>query len=379
MRINLIGTFVCAFVFFNGKDLLAKDPVPQQGSQSVTVGMPTGASPDAGKNLYSITVYYTDPTGKNTSTDITVPGIMPTAGGANPTAAQVSAASLAKQMAIIAAINAAKIAIQPVTINGTAYNTLTATANPKPEPGGMYPTGKTVPQNVLNARGIVIGVVQVPVFGPADFSGYTVSGITQKVINPGTAGAKLGGGVYRTAGNTITGENGNGKGVFMPGSPGGVGIGGSNNTGLALATFGGQGATTGLSTGMDPSGNPSVAGFGFIDETGSTPVDYFVAFDPMSGMTDADVLTDLSDLFNEDYAADGYTSTYDVTSDILSIDQLLSSADITWSADSDTGLFFEDSMDTLPTPEPNTLLLLGTGLVGLAACFRNGWLRGRRV
>jgi hypothetical protein len=266
-------------------------------------------------------------------------------------------------MAIIKAINAANIPIKPVTIGGTTYNTLTAAANAKTEPGGMYPTGKTTPQNIVNRFGVVVAVVQVPVLAPADFSTYTVNGVTQKVINPGTAAAKLGDGVYRTAGNTVTGENGNGKGGFSPGTTPSMG-----STGMAMATFGGLGATTGLSTGMDASGNPSVVGFGFIDETSSTPLDYIAAFDPTPGMTDADVLMDLSLLFNEDFSADGYTSTYDPTTDTLSIDQLLPGVDFTWNADSDTGLFLDDSLDV--APEPSTLVLLGTGLVGVAAFFR---------
>jgi hypothetical protein len=139
---------------------------------------------------------------------------------------------------------------------------------------------------------------------------------------------------------------------------------------MAMTTFGGLGATTGLSTGVDASGNPSVVGFGFIDETSSTPMDYIAAFDPTPGMTDADVLLDLSYLFNADFAVDGYTSTYDPTTDTLSIDQLLSAADFTWNADSDTGLFLDDSLDAAATPEPSTLVLLGTGLVGLAALCR---------
>lgn len=370
MRITSMCTFICVSVLFSVQQLMAADPVPSQGSQSVVAGVPTGASPVPGSNPplnYSLTVYYTDPTGKNTSTVIMVPGIPVTAGLPKPTVAQVNAASLAKQMAIIKAINAANIPIKPVTIGGVTYNTLTATANAMPVAGAMYPTGATMPQNVLNAAGKVVAVVQVPVMAAAALSAYTVNGVTQKVIDPGTAAAKLGNGVYRTAGNTVTGEVGNGKGNFSPGTT--PSMGSSGGSGMAMATFGGLGATVGLTTGLDASGNPSVVGFGFIDETSSTPVDYIAAFDPQAGMTDADVLTDISELFNEDFSVDGYTSTYDPTTDTLTINQLLPAADITWSADSDTGMFLEDSLDTV-APEPGTLVLLGTGLVALAGVFR---------
>lgn len=371
MRIDSIAALLCASVFCFGQPLLAADPVPQQGAEVVVAGMPTGTSP-TGKppKLYSLTITYTNPAGNIKTADITVPDIPVTEGLPNPTAAQVAAASAAKQAAIIAAINKANIAIQPTTINGVTYNTLTAVANAKPEPGGMFPTGKTMPQNVVNRFGVVIGVVQVPVLAPADFSTYTVNGITQTVLNPGTLVAKLGGGVYRTKGNKVTGENGNGKSQFTPGSSPGGALGTGSTSGLVQATFTGLGALSQLTSGVNPSGYQSVIGFGFIDETGATPVDYIAAIDPTSGMTDAQVLTDLQDLFNTDYSADGYTASYDPFDDTLSIDQDLPSADFTWSSDSDTGMFVEDSMDTVITPEPGSLLLLGTGLAGLAVIVR---------
>jgi hypothetical protein len=360
MRNLKLAVLLCSSALFSGQQLLAVpgDPVPQQGAENVIAGMPTGSSPVPGSNPplnYSLTIYYTNPAGKNTSTIIQVSGIPVTAGLPTPTKAQVEAASAAKQAAIIAAINKAAIPIQPVTINGVTYNTLTATANGTVQ--GMYPTG------TYNAKG-------QPILAPADFSQYTVNGITQKLIpsggpKPGT----LGPGVYRTSGNTVTGENGNGKGAFIPGTTPGSGT-SPGSMGMGQATFSGLGALAGLTTGTDASGDPSFIGFGFMDETGATPVDYIAYFDPSAGMDDEEVLTELEDLFNAQYSADGYTASYDPLTDTLSIDQPLAPVDYTWSSDSDPGIYLEDSMNTYITPEPGPLLLLGSGLAGLAVIVR---------
>lgn len=325
-----------------------------QGSSPVVVGYPTSNS--TAINPYSINIYYTKPDGSVISTTVTVPNVVKTAGLPTPTKAQVEKASADKAALIIAAINAKQIPIKPVTINGTTYNTLTAIPSFNTTPG-EYATGATVMKNGM----------KVDVMAAADFSGYTVLGVSPKVINLDPL--KLGDPVYRTAGNKVTGEIGNGKAPFIPAG------GGGSSGGMAQATFGGLGATTGLSTGLDASADcsslgldasgdcPSVVGFGFIDETSSTPVDYIAAFDPAAGLNDAQILSDLVALFNADYSADGYTASYDLTTDTLSIDQLLPLVDVTWSADSDTGLFLDDSMNTVP--EAGSLLFFGTGLLGL--------------
>ena len=222
--------FRCLFAFMMAAAVLAgtraraANPVQVQGSASVVVGYPTG--PSTKLNPYSINIYYLDPTGVQKMATITVPNVVATAGLPTPTAAQVEAASAAKTALIIAAINAAMIPVLPVTINGTTYNTLTAIPNINTTPG-MYATGKTQ---------VVKGMV-VPVMAPANFSGYTVNGVTQKIIDPGTAAAKLGSAVYRSAGNTVTGEIGNGTSPF---TPGGKPSGGSGNSGsMSQMTFGG--------------------------------------------------------------------------------------------------------------------------------------------
>jgi len=80
-------------------------------------------------------------------------------------------------------------------------------------------------------------------------------------------------------------------------------------------------------------------------------------------MTDASVLTVLASLFTENFGPSGFTASYDPLSDRLSIDQSLPSVDVTWSANSDTGLFLDDAIT--PTPEPGSLVLVGTLLLGL--------------
>jgi hypothetical protein len=88
------------------------------------------------------------------------------------------------------------------------YKTITAAANAKAMPGGMFPTGKTVAQPVFNKFGVQVAVVQVPQFAAADLSGYTAYGVRQAVIDPGTPVAMLGSAIYRTKGNKATGSDG---------------------------------------------------------------------------------------------------------------------------------------------------------------------------
>lgn len=356
MRIRVLGTLLCVYVFCSGQLLRVAAQAPQ-GAELEVAGMPTGASPNAANQVYTLKIYYTDPTGKFTSTMVQVPNIPVTAGLPMPTAAQVTAASKAKQMAVVAAINNALIPIMLVEVNGVKYFTLTAVAN-MDTTAGKYPTGMT--KLVPNPGPFGPKMIPQAIFAPTQYYTYTVNGVTQKVTNPGNPTPKYGPAIYRT--NNVTGEVGNGSGSFTPGKAAKPG------SSAFQMTFGGMGALAGLSTGLDASGDPSIVGFGFIDETGSTPVDYFAWFDPPAGMDDLQVLTDLTDMFNADYASDGYTAWYNIGTDTVTINQALPDVDLTWSADSDTGLFLQDGFNDVP--EPGSLLLLGTGAAGLVTLLR---------
>ena len=201
-------------------------PPPVLGNTSLVAGIPTGPSADKDGKLYSLDIYYFDNVGGLAKSAVTVPNIPMTAGLPNPTAAQILAARTAKAAAIVAAINAAKL-------NG------------------------------------VTAVVDA-----ADPTKYTVSGVRQSVQTykfpkPGTPGTYLGPAITRTAGNRVTGETGNGNFNFNKGGGGGGGGTGSSYMGTMMSLDSNAGLVT---SGLDYSQNPSVIGFGFIDFTGSTPV-----------------------------------------------------------------------------------------------------------
>jgi hypothetical protein len=315
----------------------AAAPQPMLGSTTFTPGLTTGPSPDKNNNLYSLDIYYFDNTGTLAKATVKVPNIPVTAGQPNPTPAQVSAASAAKAQAIVAAINAANL------------NGVTAMTN-NTVPGDKYPTGNVVPQMVVDPRTGKMVTINVPEYAAASLTPYTVAGVRQAVINPGT-NQRLGQAIYRTPGNRVTGENGNQSSDFIQG--GGI-------KSMYQGSLNGSGSNSGLvSTGLDASGNQSIIGFGFVDEDTPTPTYYIASMAPPSGLADADVLADLSGLFDADYSADGYTATYNSSTDSLSIDQTLPPEDTLWDSDSDTGLDFTTQMISVPEPTSASLLAIG--------------------
>jgi len=125
--------------------------------------------------------------------------------------------------------------------------------------------------------------------------------------------------------------------------------------------YGGSGATT-VATGLDLNGRQSVVEFGFIDYSGPTPVNYVEGIGPASGQTD--VLGTLVDFFNLDYAAAGFTASYDPSTDMLKINQPLSATDMLFEGDSDTGTELAGQMTLLPEPSTFALFVAGTVAAG---------------
>jgi PEP-CTERM motif len=312
-----------------------------QGMQMNTAGMPTGASPDGNMNQYAVTVYYflngTDPSGGLGQATIPVPNIPATAGLPTPTAAQVAAGSAAKANAIVMAINNAKL---PGVMAAVDADTVSAQY-----PTGMTEeytsklTGKTYPRAVM---------------GMADFTTYTVSGVRQSInlTNQSLGSAVTTGAVDgkgKPSNTNVTQEVSNATGNFK-----------ANNgaRGMLEGTDTGTGALASAATGVDGSGDPSIVGFGFVDETGSSPVYYTESLEVSAGMTDSDVDNSLVDMFDSDYESLGYTLSYDSSDDTLSTDQELPAVDEIWSSDSDTGL---DIIANTEVPEPASLSVLAIG------------------
>jgi hypothetical protein len=83
-----------------------------------------------------------------------------------------------------------------------------------------------------------------------------------------------------------------------------------------------------------------------------------------SGMTDSQILSTLASQFNTLYSSSGFTANYDSFTDTLSFNQLLdATSNNFYMADTDTGIDATMSLSTTGTPEPSSLLLLGSGVL----------------
>ena len=164
-------------------------------------------------------------------------------------------------------------------------------------------------------------------------------------------------------------REGNGGNLRLQGGGGGGGGGGGSMYRGSM-----HGSGSGMSSGVDPMGNPSLFSFSFYSNNGQT-LDV-ATLSGASGMTDSQILSTLASQFNTLYSSSGFTANYDSFTDTLSFNQLLdATSDNFYMADTDTGIDFTMSLSTTGTPEPSSLLLLGSGVLGLSGLLRKQLLK----
>jgi hypothetical protein len=127
---------------------------------------------------------------------------------------------------------------------------------------------------------------------------------------------------------------------------------------------------------MDLSGAPSSVSFGLFNDQGqdatctpalpptSCPGDLIATVFPTAGEMAAQVLDDLSMLFNSLFSSDVLTATFDPFTNSLFLDQQLTPFESLFTQNTDPGLELDPFLS--PVSQPSTLLLLGMGLAGLA-------------
>ncbi len=99
-----------------------------------------------------------------------------------------------------------------------------------------------------------------------------------------------------------------------------------------------DGARSGMSTGVDPFGEPSVIAFGFYSSKGE--VVEVATLVGAEGLSDSEILGELASQFNSLCEDCGLTAVYNPTSDTLGFDQSLGGDRIFFMADTDTGVGF---------------------------------------
>ena len=173
---------------------------------------------------------------------------------------------------------------------------------------------------------------------------------------------------------------------------GGFGVQGNGSGTPSIGTspsMGGKGSSQSYSTGVGEDGGGASVSFGFFTPDGQTancvpdnpltdptpmeteegcPGNYIVSVPTIAGETDAQVMDSLETAFNTDFGSQGYTLSYDPSTDLLSFIGTLWSPNQFYFDDTDTGLlndlYFQASE---VVPEPSSILLLGPGLFAMGA------------
>lgn len=283
----------------------------QTGEATFSAGVPLDNSPNANKQQLTLKLQYLDAAKNLDNSNVTI-----NVGVWNPLNETIFQAQNRKAKAIAAAINAAKLnGVKAVTAQRMGWL-----------------------QSPINGAWFWGPMLDIKVDGVA--KDKKNKNVVSTVLDPT--------------------KEGNGGRVQFKGGGGGGG-------GDSMYSPGMKGTKTGMSSGMNPFGNPSFFSFGFYSNNGQT-LDV-ATLTGVSGWTDSQILGALASQFNSLYSQSGFTASFNPTSDTLSFNQQLdANQDTFYMADTDTGINFNMTLSS--TPEPSSLLLFGSAVIGLSGVLR---------